>query len=230
MRPLVVDLVGLPGTGKSTLFRILQRGDPQRIASVQLDHLEHLPRMLRHAVRLSVPFAAVCPRISRRRWRKFRNMVKLAAYHDLVAVQRSSPPDVVLLDQGPVYMLYLIQKNLVPKPESNSRAFEKYWERTLAIWAESLDLLVVLEASDEVLYQRIRSRNQKHLLQGRGWTEARSFFLRARRQRDLVLAELQRQKNAPAVIRIDAGSTEVPALAAQLRETLLAPQLPVEHS
>nr|MBA2244796.1 hypothetical protein [Gemmatimonadota bacterium] len=130
----------------------------------------------------------------------------------------------------PVYLLYLIQKGLAPKPESNSGAFEKYWERTLARWAKSLDLLVVLEASDEVLYQRIRSRNQKHLLQGRGWTEARSFFLRARMQRDLILAGLQRQKNAPAVIHIDTGSTEVPALAAQLRETLLAPQLQVDRS
>jgi hypothetical protein len=124
-------------------------------------------------------------------------------------------------------MLYLIQKNLVPKPESNSGAFEKYWERTLARWAKSLDLLVVLEASDEVLYQRIRSRNQKHLLQGRGWTEARSFFLRTRMRHDLILAGLQRQKNAPAVIRIDTGGTAVPALAAQLRETLLAPQVQV---
>lgn len=230
MRPLVVDLVGLPGTGKSTLFRTLRRSDPQRIASVHLDGLEHLPRMLRHAVRLAVPFAALSPRITRRRWRKFRNMVKLATYHDLVAAQRSSPPDVVVLDQGPVYLLYLIQKHLAPGPESNSRAFEKYWERTLAMWAESLDLLVVLEASDEVLYQRIRSRNQKHLLQGRGWTEASSFFLRARMQRDLILAGLQRQKNAPAVVRIDTGSTEVPALAAQLREMLLAPQLQVDRS
>ncbi len=232
MRPRVVDLVGLPGTGKSMLFRTLQRSDPQRIASVHPDRLEHLPRMLRHAVRLAVPFAAVSSRISRRRWRKFRYMVQLAIYHDLVAAQRSSPPDVVLLDQGPVYLLYLIQKSLAPKPESKSRAFEEYWERTLAMWAESLDLLVVLEASDEVLYQRIRSRDQKHPLKERGigWTEASSFFLRARMHRDLILTELQRQKNAPAVIRIDTGSTAVPALAAQLRETLLAPQLQVDCS
>lgn len=226
MKPRVAELVGLPGVGKSTLVKTLQASDPQRIAAERVDRLAYFHRIIRNALVVSVPFGAQYSRLPRPRVRKFLRMVQLATYYDLVMAYRPLAPELLLLDQGPVYLLSLFQKWQAPSPASNSRVFERYWETTLARWAEALDLVVVLEVSDDVLYERIHARDKQHRVRRMDRAQARAYFQQSRASYDLILRALQQQKNAPAVLQIDTGSMSVPATVARVREMLLPPGLP----
>ena len=130
-------------------------------------------------------------------------MVRLETLGDLLAPSRTPGLQIVLLDQGPVYMLAILQRALRASPApGNSRTFEEYWKKTLAAWSMRLDYVVELDASDAVLYRRILERDTCHPVTRLTGAQASQFFERSRRSRERVLARLQSHEDRPALVRL----------------------------
>ncbi|HTD70995.1 MAG TPA: AAA family ATPase [Gemmatimonadales bacterium] len=153
-RPIVVELVGPAGVGKSALAeRLLARHDVVR-ASVW-----NLPRalLLESGVRSLPQLLRLCLVTRSLPREELKQIVRLNALR-LFVRRRVAGARVVVLDEGPVFALSWLRVFGHPRLQ-NGRA-EPWWRATYAVWAVLLDRLVLLDAPEPVLTSRIRGRHK----------------------------------------------------------------------
>jgi hypothetical protein len=190
-RARVVELIGLPGAGKSTLVQHLLRLGDGRVERIGLGRWRSAARLIRNAPTVSVPFLRQVPSMPiGRKWHRFSLMVQLQTMSDLVSMKRSDALDLLILDQGPVYMLSGIGRARATPVDRNSPAFEAYWRRTLSAWAALLDVVIVLEASDDALYERIMQRPSPHRVKDMSKDEASVFFAKFRQSQRRMVSQI----------------------------------------
>lgn len=149
-RPLVVELVGLAGAGKSSLARALVALDPGIRARPRVSwwrHVASVPPLVPTFVNLHWPFRGVLVK-------EMKRILRLRALHRLAEETRDC--HILLFDEGPVYLLARI---LVFGGEKiQTPGFQRCWRRAIARWAETLSAIVWLQAPEEVLAARLRTR------------------------------------------------------------------------
>jgi hypothetical protein len=202
--PVIVELVGLPGTGKTTLVTALLADTGRQYRRLRLRGLVATVLLARNALLLLIPFLHQARRITHRRWTRFSMMVQLQTLHDLLAPSRLRAGEVILLDQGPVYLLSILQRALQTPtaPTGNSRRFERYWRATLANWSNRLDCVIHLEASDEVLHRRIVIRGTRHMVARLTREQGSVYFVRSRLAREAILTGLRSGGGGPAIVHL----------------------------
>jgi thymidylate kinase len=204
-RPLVFEIAGPPGAGKSTLVRSLASSGPDIVA------VGRRQRSIGNALAggraaASVARIALASPASRRpaRWEieKMCRLVALTAIARRGAARRRAAGRAVVFDQGPVYTL----SRLVDLAErsSNVPAVRRWWRSALDECAATLDLLVVLDASDDVLLRRIRARAKTHRAKDAEPAAARALLARERSAYDVVASELAAR--GLDVVRLDAAN------------------------
>ena len=181
-RPLVIELAGVAGAGKSTIANALARLDPEIRARPRVSgpsYLASLPALVPTAVGLHWPFHGLLAKETKR-------ALRLHALRRLV--HRMTGRGAVLFDEGPVYML--ARTLALGGRGITTPGFARWWRTTVAEWATVLDVVVWLEAPDDVLATRIHTRLQPHPLQN-AHDRAVDVFLSAYRAAfGRVLAEL----------------------------------------
>jgi len=194
-RPIVVELVGPAGVGKSALAeRLLARHDVVRASVWNLPRallLESGVRSLPQLVRLCIVTRAL-PR------EELKQIVRLNALR-LFVRRRVAGARVVVLDEGPVFALSWLRVFGHPRLQ-NGRA-EPWWRATYAVWAVLLDRLVLLDAPEPVLTSRIRGRHKpadvfRQMADG----EIRDLVARYRMAFERVLGGLARAGGPPPVM------------------------------
>ena len=167
-RPVVVELAGLAGAGKSTLATALAQLNPKIRARPRVrerSYLASVPALVPTFFRLHWPFRGLLTK-------EMKRMLQVRALHRLV--QESAPGGTLLFDEGPVYMLARIL--VFGADNIRSAAFERWWRTAIAEWAATLDVVVWLEAPDDVLAARIHTRAQPHPLRGADAQAVSAFF------------------------------------------------------
>jgi thymidylate kinase len=151
---VVAEIVGPAGAGKSTLFELLL-AEGHGVRAPKLGRSRRTPLLAWHA---ASALGSVL------RYRALRGMTPerllAMAYVQALAVAlgqvRPDGGPAVLLDQGPVYFL--------SRPFATRPRLRLWRERWLLVWRARLHLVVWLDAPDEVLAERIRSREKDHAL------------------------------------------------------------------
>ncbi len=159
-RPLVVELVGPPGAGKSAVARLLAARDPGVRAGLGVDAV---PRRLLAAGAVDVLGTLAGLARDRRGpppWPESRQAIRLAALHRFVGNGGGAGARLLLLEDGPVLVLSWLA---VFRPASASQpAFRAWRARAVRDWAATLGAVVYLDAADAVLAERIRGRAKPH--------------------------------------------------------------------
>jgi thymidylate kinase len=213
--PYLVEITGVAGSGKSTLVRRLcdDLPDARRATFIETRNPRHLAALIG-----AMPAAAPIllrnlgpgPRMN---WAD----VKLLAYATRWdRVLRRTPgyrSGVIALDQGPLYALVRLRAQ--DRRVGRSAAFARWWERSLARWAPQLGVVVVLDADDALLLERINGRDQAHTTKGRPEEDARAFLARYRSLFEETLERLQRA-GGPTVLRFDTGAMTPDAIVKRL--------------
>lgn len=203
-RPLVIELAGLAGAGKSAITRALGRLDPTIHARPRVSlrwHLVSLPALLPTFVGLHWPFRGVLSK-------EMKRILRLRALHRLV--HRTRGGGALVFDEGPVYMLARILffggRNI------ETEAFARWWRRAIARWTATLDVIVWLHAPDDVLAARIHTRQQRHRYQGADDQALTAFLNGYRAAFARVLTELT-VAGGPQLwtLATDRGSADVQA-------------------
>ena len=184
-RPRIVELIGPAGAGKSAVADLLAREPGVLCTSVWNVPLTELI----WATVSTVPAALDLVRRARAPLsRELRHIARLRALLNFLDRDDLSRYRLIVVDEGAVYTLAWLQV-IGHKVFSDARSAG--WRRYVAgLWAATLDGVVRLDASDEVLGQRIRARAKEHVLSKAPDAEIRGFSERYRAAFDTVLAAL----------------------------------------
>jgi deoxyadenosine/deoxycytidine kinase len=186
MRPLVIEIAGLAGAGKTTLIRDLSQRNNQIQVGVELQKIKTLPAMLSDAL-FFLPTYLRRYRHSRWfTWQEARSMVYLKAWHRALTQQPPKDDAVVVFDHGPIFRLALLREF---GPEiTRSQLFEQWWENVLNLWMNTLDIIVWLEAPFEVLLERTQRRGHWYLSRGISIQEGYEFLARYENVYEQIIA------------------------------------------
>jgi hypothetical protein len=194
--PLLVELAGPAGVGKSTLSRaLLGRGG---IAKGTIWGLP-VPSLLGNGVRLLPLLLRNCRRTRSLLWDESRHMVRLATLHRAPAGTVLAGTRIVVYDEGPIFALAWLRG--FGHEIMRSEASEAWWQATLRDWATVMDVVVVVEASDVLLARRIRTRPHPHEVKEFSDPEIVAWMARFRSALSWVLAGLARE-GGPVVLRV----------------------------
>lgn len=197
----ISEIVGPAGAGKTVLLLSLsQRNDNIQVIS-GLRSMKNILFYMRSALRL-LPFLIHQCRVGRRfTWQVINMMIRLKALLPIL-VRQAFKNSTVIIDQGPLYTLtWLLEYD---SEFTLSHSIERWWNSILKQWASTLDVVIWLDAPDEILVERIRARNRWHRVKEKSDKEAKEFLASYRRSYEQVFSKLM-ANGGPKVFRFDAN-------------------------
>jgi hypothetical protein len=220
-RPLVVEIMGPAAAGKTSLVRALCATDDRIRAGLAIGPVRFSTAFVRKVVPL-VPVWAIDHRNDR--WfnrREMKSIAFLEAWHRELEERRPYGVAATIFDHGPVFRLARLREF---GPEiARSDTFERWWVASRDRWMDTLDLLVWLDAPDEVLLQRVGERGHGYLDAASG-EDKHEFLARYRR----IFAEIvdRGSMDRPRLLRIRSDQRPVGKIAEDVLAAFAAVELP----
>lgn len=219
-RPIVVaEILGLPGTGKTTLAKGCALSGDVRVMS------RH--RSWSNVPAYSMTLLELGPTLTRLRaanicsWRACNKMVRLESSRSIVRRQARRGVRAFMFDQGPLFLLSELSRN----DRSRSSTFRRWRSGAVDRWRRAFDVVIVLDAPNDVLLERIGRRGKRHGLQELAPSEARHVLDRERESFELLLDELV-ARGTLQVRRIDTSRAAFEATLPAIM-TMLSPVAPL---
>ena len=192
-RPLVVELVGPAGVGKTTLLRVLNQQNPEVVAGVH-------PHRGRYAISLISNTLLFLPtflwRYRKSRWftwNETRSMMHLKAWYHILKQKAPSNNLATILDHGPIFILTQLRE--FGPVFTKSELYDKWWHKSLDQWGSILDLVIWLDAPDAILLERIFDRNRRHKVKQKSEEERYDFLARYRESFQSIKVKLAMYPN-----------------------------------
>lgn len=217
-RSLLVELVGPAGAGKTAVRRAISDLDPSTQPGFPVPWQRSLLPVLREGLGMVVEGLELLKYKQSSRWLTARHLLRVRALERVFASARV-PATTILLDEGPVYGLCRVLLELGYGTASGITAPPGIWRRSLERWMGKLDLVVWLDAPDDVLTRRIRERPKEHRVKQSFASEAHEFLRRYRAAYMDVLGRL-RDEGRLTVVEMDTGRQSVTDVAAGVRSAL----------
>lgn len=191
--PYFIELVGLAGTGKSTLAAALDTRLEQveLITPPDLHAARDLPFFIGGTIAMLPTFFAIARENG---WKlpsahEMALMVMLNGWPSRLAAQRNKANTALLVDQGPISFLGMIQR--LNARWRSTRGGKKWLDGVFQKWSKVIRLIILLDADNDVLVERIRSRDQEHRLKTTTYEEAVSTLEMYRKIYPNVISCLQ---------------------------------------
>lgn len=203
----VAEVVGPPGAGKSTLLAGLAAADPRLRTISRYRGARHIPSYVYSAAAVGRVVPGVLGRRDLRQ--QARWMTRLEASAGILETTCAGVDGPVLFDQGPAYTLARLAG--AARPVSDGPRYQRWRARKVEQWAAIFSVVVVLDAPDDLLLQRVVEREKAHPIELLGARAARAELARQRQGLDVTLRELA-DAGGPPIVRVDTGSASVPDL------------------
>jgi hypothetical protein len=219
-RPVLVELVGPAGAGKTAVLRALAN-EPQVQAGIRIDRFRYFPHLMGHALPLLPTVLELARRQPRRAWLGALHLVRLRTLPAVLAhAARAHPGQTLVLDEGPVFSLGRLRVTVQATAADTQLA--RQWHAELTRWAQRLDLVVWIDADNPVLAMRIRRRDKAHQVKEAGDLATYEFLDRYRRAYREILAQLTAAGRV-RVVELNTTHEPVDAAVAAVRRAIGRP-------
>jgi shikimate kinase len=187
-RPLVVELVGAWGAGKSSLVKSLAIRDGSVRAAPPV---WALPKRLLAIGGLQVlgTVMSLLRRRPRVPWKETRQLMRLRALYHHLEILRRDDCRVVVVEDGPALILSWLRE--AAHGSSVTGDPPRWWTNVVKRWAEIVDIVVFLDAPQRVLTERVLARAQANPFKGRPESELSAELERSREAYVHVISDLQ---------------------------------------
>ena len=217
-KPQTVEIAGVAGSGKSTLTGALRSDYGCSVAdSLHTKLPGHWPYVA-HGLPRIVPFFAASmrdrPALS---WDELKFVLYAAEWDRFLRAEYRDRPGVVVLDQGPIFALACLLWGR--KPVTRRASFEAWVRRMAERWSRELEAIVLLDAPDSVLLERIDAREQRHDAKGVPSHQGLELLARHREAYGHVF-ELVEGVGSTRVLRFDTATMPPARIAGELAELL----------
>ena len=218
--PLVVEIIGPAGAGKTTLARALAQRDEKIMvaADLELRKKEHFPIFVGQIPFLLPVFLRRCRPSRWFTWDEIKAMVYLKGWARVLRQQAWNNGTVILLDHGPVFKLATL--NAFGPERLKSRGCETWWHSMFEQWASTLDIVIWLNAPDSILVERINARNQRHAVKGKSELEAHNFLIRYQTSYEQILAKLTAY-GGPTLHQFDSSQASIEQIVDEVLATVI---------
>lgn len=214
-----IEIVGVAGTGKSTLARALaDRSSGNRIADSLHTRTRAHWAYVAHSLPVVLPLIA---RSARARpaldWEETKFIVYVTEWRRFLRGDSRDDSGLLILDQGPLFALARLLWGR--KPVTATREFERWLDEQVAGWSLELDAIVWLVAPEEVLFERINERGQEHEAKGRSLHECLDV-LSAHQNAYEALSERLEALGRPPILRFDTSLMSSTRIAEEVARVL----------
>ncbi len=141
-------------------------------------------------------------------------MAILNGWHHLLRRRVANDGKVVVLDQGPVFML--TQLHMLGPESLRSRSANKWWEGVYRQWAATLDMVVYVDTSDTQLLARICARDKWHVMKEKAEPEIFQFLALYRVAYEQVISMLTSNHSNPKVLQFDTAQESLDGIVNRL--------------
>lgn len=220
---MFIEIVGLAGSGKTTLTRRLIERDARMLPGKRLRPRSAAGALyfIRHSPLLAPVLLRCLPGGRRLSAEEVKKLVYLRGWYSVLRRQAdnfgadadANADAIVLLDQGPIFNLATLY-GFGPE-RLRQQQFARWWECTARRWAALLDSVIVLDAADQVLYERVQKRETWHLLKNASGPQTDRFLSTYRCAFEAVF-ELMAGQRQLAIRRYDTGGRSPDQLADQI--------------
>jgi cytidylate kinase len=194
----IIELVGPAGVGKTSIRRLLAakyglsgRG-VWRMPS---------PRLFRSAIRLLPTSLQLWARAGTVAWEETKHIIRLDALFHLLHGPNGRVTRRWILDEGPVFVFAWLRA--MGCEAARPERFADWWGPALTRWRRAVDVIVTLDASNEILTERIRAREKVHLVKTTSDAAAAEFLDRYRAAYAATIADFTVGDSlGPEVVRV----------------------------
>jgi shikimate kinase len=170
----VIELIGPAGAGKTGLLRAVAELAPSVRTGLRLDRVRAVPVIAWHAIALTPATVDMLFTDARWMWTGLRHLWRLRAFPSLLEHAGGSGHQTILLDEGPVFSLGRL--SVFQRAHEGSGWLARAWTAEVERWSKRLAAVVLLDADNEVLAQRIRNRAKQHPVKHRSDREILEFL------------------------------------------------------
>ena len=186
--PRIIEIVGPSGAGKTTLSVALsqQHGEIQRIYS--LHRLQYVPQFAWSSLQLLPTYLQQYLWGTRYTRQEIVWMMRLNALHQIVKRLSLADGQVILLDQGPIYLLTRLYE--AGEQRDSNQPARSWLPRKVQEWAITLDHVITLDTPVDILLERVHARAKWHVLKEKSVDEAQEMLREQRALYQQVVSQL----------------------------------------
>lgn len=211
----VVEIIGPAGSGKTTLSRALQNSSPR----IYLDNFPDVrqaaaaPFFVWNGLRVAPSLLGLLlyngGRLTRR---EFAWLSILHGWPDLLQ-RAAGGGGIRILDQGPIYLL---AEAIEFGPEwLRGRMARALRQNLYSRWANTLDMVLWLDAPDADLLKRIRGREKEHAVKAEADSAAIAFLACYRMVFERIISELAARNRSLKILCFDSGQRTLDEIVSQ---------------
>lgn len=217
MDSLVFELVGPAGAGKTAVLHALSRLTPVVRTGMRINRVRQLPVVAWSMFALTPAIIETIFADARQLWPGVRHLGRLRYLATEVARAHASCHEAILLDEGPLFSLGRLSAFLHATEGKGPLA--RQWKNEVERWGRLLDGLIVLDAPNDVLAERIRRRPKDHAVKNASTREVFEFLDRYRAAyRDI--ADRLTGGGQVRIVHFDTSTAPVEAIASEALNAL----------
>jgi adenylate kinase family enzyme len=214
----VIEIVGVAGSGKTTLFKeIRKRNYPAFICDYHPDvwKLSSYPFYISNIIQLLPTFFHLL--INREGFlhrREIAFMAVLNGWNTYLGHLINKTNKTFIVDQGAIFLISYLRvwgSKCLFRPN-----MQGWWDQIYRNWSKTINLVILLDASDDVLLARINNRSQDHILKGESDQISRDWIIKYRNLYNEILNQFASHSKGFSVLRINSGTSSIDEIINQI--------------